>query len=96
MFSLSLYHKRNPFPFSVLRISYLFSNMPPKIFHDSLGAETFRNTKLLPNLESISHQALKIVSEIIKQGGNKKRIKQCLSKCMDNILKYLDHFTYTN
>ena len=41
-FETSLYDKRDTFPFSIVRMPFLYSNMPTKMFYSSLGAEILR------------------------------------------------------
>ena len=41
-FSISLFDKRDGFPFTIVRMPYNNSNMPSKIFYSSVGAEILR------------------------------------------------------
>ena len=41
-FDLKLYDKRDAFPFSIVRMPYLCSNMPSRIFYATIGSEILR------------------------------------------------------
>ena len=43
-FYISLYDKRDDFSFYIVRMSYLCSNIPSKIFYSAFGAEIFENS----------------------------------------------------
>ena len=79
-FSLSLYVKRDFFPFSIVRIAYLYHNMPTETFYASLGAEFCRIARITTELEKYKSSCAKIISRMIKQRGTRRRIKQCLSR----------------
>ena len=76
-FTLRIHLKPDSFPFSILRILYLSSNAPSKIFYASLGAETLtRNI----NLNTFKSSGKAHISGTIAQGANFKSLEQCLCK----------------
>ena len=70
--------KRDSFPFSIVKMPYLCSNILWKIFYASIGAEILRIVRT--KMEKLKSWYAKIISRMIKQEGVVSRIKQCLCK----------------
>ena len=51
---VKLYDKRNSFPFSIVRLPFSSSNIPPAIFYNCVGAEVIRIGRV-SSLSSISN-----------------------------------------
>ena len=79
-FALSLYDKRDNFPFSIVRMPYASSNIPSKVFYSSLGAEILRIGRTTSNRDGFRMSSQKIIGRMMKQGGIKNKIHQCLCK----------------
>lgn len=45
-FSIQLYDKRNGFPFSIVLVPYLRSNIPFKIFYSTFGCDILRTVRI--------------------------------------------------
>ena len=69
-FVLGLYDKREHFPFSIVRMPYITSNMPSKIFYSSLGAEILRIGRTTNDFSKFKLSSKKITERMIKQGAN--------------------------
>ena len=52
-FKTKLYDKRDNFSFSIVRLPFLSSNMPSKMFYSSLGAEFLRICRATSNLQEV-------------------------------------------
>ena len=79
-FSISLYDKRDGFPFSIVRMPYRSTNMPSSIFYSSIGAEILRiarATSIQENFENSSHTLL---TRMMKQGATRDKIAKILDK----------------
>ena len=70
--------KRDSFPFSIIKMPYLCSNVLWKIFYASIGAEILKIVRT--KMEKLKSWYAKIISRMIKQEGVITRIKQCLCK----------------
>ena len=83
-FSLTLYHKRDFFPLSIIGISSPRSNMPSNIFCTSRGAGILKIAAVLriagttTELEKFKSSCAKIVFRMIQEGGTESRIKPSL------------------
>ena len=79
-FSLSLYDKRDFFPFSIVRMPYLSSNIPSKMFYATLGAEILRIGRTSTVLERFVTSSQAVIKRMQKQGGKSIPILKCLNK----------------
>ena len=79
-FVLGLYDKRDYFPFSIVRMPFLCSNMPSKIFYSSLGAEILRIGRTTNNVKMFEPSSKKVTARMRKQGATVYKIKQTLCK----------------
>ena len=73
-FLLSHCDKIASFPFSIVRVPYLCSNMLSKIFCILLGSEIIRIVRTNAELEMFKSSHGKIIFRMIKQRGTKNRI----------------------
>ena len=77
---MCLYDKRDHFPFSIVRMPYITSNMPSKIFYSSLGAEILRIGRTTNDFDQFKFSSKKITGRMIKQGAQHHKIQQCFRK----------------
>ena len=79
-FATSLYDKRDGFPFSIVRMPYLCSNIPSKMFYSAFGAEILRiaRTTNIFNVFKCSSKILLYRAQ--KQGGDNGILKKTLPK----------------
>ena len=52
-FVISLYDKHNTFPFSIVRMPYLESNIPSKMFYSAFGSEILRFARNTSNFKRL-------------------------------------------
>ena len=79
-FNISLFDKRDTFPFSIVRMPFLDSNIPSKMFYSSLGAEILRIGRASNSSTGFLRSSNKIVNRMLKQGGNLSKITKTLKK----------------
>ena len=83
--STSLFDKRDSFPFSIVRMPFLCSNIPSNMFYFSFGAEILRIARVSSSTENFITAARTLVNRITRQGGTINRMKRVLGKI------YTDH-----
>ena len=92
-FSLGLCDRRDSFPFSIVKMPYLCSNMVSKIFYVLIcsnmlskmfyvliGAEILSIVRNSTKMEKLKSSYAKIISRMIKQESTISRINQCFCK----------------
>lgn len=87
-----LYDKRDAFPFSIVRMPYLCSNIPRKIFYSALVGEFLRIARATSRLTDFLIKAKDLVNRMLHQGGNRCAMRRNLLKCVrrhhDSFSKY--------
>ena len=78
-FSISLYDKQNDFPFSIVRMSYLCSNIPTKIFYSVFGAAILRIARTTSTCNEFRTSSEALLNIIQNQGGNTVGLEKTLS-----------------
>ena len=86
-FHTKLFDKRGNFGFDILRMSFYCSNVPSKMFYGSIGAEFLRISRATSKIEDISHTCKQLLSRMLKQNGQMRRIKFSLKENARNFLK---------
>ena len=89
-FVYKLYDKRDAFPFSIVRMPYLCSNIPKKIFYSPLVGEFLRIARATLYLSDFEPKAQDLVKRMINQGGDRKTVERFLMKI---ILRHPDSFS---
>ena len=79
-FVVSLYDKRDYFPFSIVRMPYKCSNMPSSIFYASLGAEILRIARATNTREHFIESSRQILCRMRKQGALELKVINTLNK----------------
>ena len=79
-FNISLFDKRDEFPFSIVRMPFLESNIPSKMFYSSLGAEVLRIGRANNENTTFFESSKKLVKRMLKQGGSMMQISKTLKK----------------
>ena len=65
-FATSFYDKRNAFPCSIVRMPFLCSNIPSRMFCFSFGAEILRTTRVSTTCESFLSSAEALVRRVLR------------------------------
>ena len=76
----NLYDKRDAFPFSIVRMTYLSSNIAKKIFYSALIGEFLRIARATLYLSDFEPKAIDLVKRIVNQGGDRKCVEKYILK----------------
>ena len=79
-FHTKLLDKRDNFGFDIVRIPFYCSNVPSKMFYGSIGAELPRISRATSKIEDLSRTCKQLLSRMLKQNGQMRRIKLLLIK----------------
>ena len=79
-FQVSLYVKRDSFPFSVVRMPDKSSCIQSSIVFSAIGAESFRITRASNNPDSFFTAIKPLISLISRQGVSNRKIKRVILK----------------
>ena len=80
VFVYKLYDKRDDFPFSIVRMPHLCSNIPKKIFYSALMGEYLRIARATLLLSDFEPKAIDLVQRMINQGGDRRGVEKFLLK----------------
>ena len=95
-FNISLFDKRDTFPFSIVRMPFLCSNIPTKMFYSSLGAEILRIARANNNKISFVKSTKGIINRMFNQGANRTRIANTLKKVFGRHFEVFCEFSPTS
>ena len=79
-FVYKLFDKRDAFPFSIVRMPHIDSNIPESIFYSSLVGEFLRIARSTLLKEDFLEKAGTLCQRMFKQGAKEVKVKQCLCK----------------
>ena len=79
-FVYKLYDKRDAFPFSIVRMPYLSSNIPKTIFYSALVGEFLRIARATLLVSDFIPKGIDLVSRMLNQGGDRKSVERFLLK----------------
>ena len=68
------------FPFLIVRIAYLSSNILLKIFYSSLGVEILQIAGTTTTSDAFKTSSKLLINRLIKQVGKSEKIKKALKK----------------
>ena len=83
-FIYKLFDKRDAFPFFIVRMPYLCSNIPSFIFYGTFMSEVLRIARNTLLYEDFKPKASSLFNRMINQGGNKLKLASTLSKLVNN------------
>ena len=96
-FVISLYDKRNTFPFSIVRMPYLESNIPSKMFYSAFGSEILRFARNTSDFNLFKVNTKCLIERMLKQGGKNSILNNVLRKLFgrhfDAFGKYFNDFS---
>ena len=75
-----IYDKRDDFPFSIVRMPYMDSNIPQTIFYSALVGEFLRIARSTLLYEDFENKAMSLCQRMQSQGANSVRMKRSLHK----------------
>ena len=82
-FVYKLYDKRDSFPFEIVRMPFICSNIPKSIFYSSLVGEFLRICNSTLQSKDFIPKARSLVDRMIRQGGDAFLIKKHLRKIIE-------------
>ena len=90
-FLVGLFDKRDNFPFSIVRMPYVSSNIPSNIFYSSIGAETLRIARASNYPDAFFSSVKPLCDRMCKQGAKTEKLKNILTKFFKN---HVNDFQY--
>ena len=91
VFVYNQYDKRDAFPFSIVRLPFVCSIMPSKIFYSSISAEILRIGRTSSSAADFVSRSRVILDRMSKQGSDKARVLKSLVKMFNNHTNDLLH-----
>ena len=92
IFIYKLFDKRDAFPFFIVRMPHLSSNIPSSIFYGSFFSELLRIARCTLMLSDFIPKASELYHRMVTQGGNTNQLrthaKKLFQKDHDILLKY--------
>ena len=79
-FVYKLYDKRDSFPFFIVRMPHLYSNIPKNIFYSALVGEILRIARSTLRLEDFLPKAQQLIKRMTNQGADKTKSYYSLIK----------------
>ena len=95
-FHISLYDKREGFPFSIVRMPFYSSNVPSTIFYSSISAEILRIARATSNTADFLNSARTLLSRMTKQGAKRSKVVTILQKVFGRHRLYFSDFFCTS
>ena len=92
IFDFKLFDKRDAFSFSVVRMPYLQSNMPSKMFYSTISAEILRICRATYKYTNFLLSCEKLIIRMIKQGAKPLGIKNVVCKMIKRHTSDFDKF----
>ena len=77
---VKLFDKRDSFPFAIVRLPFLSSNIPTTRFYSSIGAEILRIGRVSSSFENFLLSASILLDRARKQGANVDKLSKTLKK----------------
>jgi len=75
-----LFDKRDDFPFAIVRMPFILSNMPSIIVYSSIGAEILRISRASNNADQFISASKNLLNRMISQGAKQHKIVRVLKK----------------
>ena len=89
IFVYKLFDKRDAFPFFIVRMPHLSSNIPNNIFYSSFFSEFLRIARCTLELVDFLPRATELLQRMISQGGAEKTLHKQIHKAF---LRYSETF----
>ena len=95
-FIYKLYDKRDDFPFFIVRMPHMSSNIPQSIFYSALDGEFLRIGRSTLRFDDFVPKAKELLSRMLSQGANasvsRKMILKIMSKHPEDFAQFkIDH-----
>ena len=91
-FVTKLYDKRDSYNFDIVRLPHKCSNIPSKMFYNTLGAEILRICRATSVFDPFKASVCSLMNRVMQQGGTKDGVNNVFRKTMnrhwDKFVKY--------
>ena len=95
IFVHKLFDKRDAFPFSIVRMPDLSSNIPSNIFYGSVFSELLRTTRATLLFDDFVPRASQLYHRICLQGGSKAKLNLQIRKAIRKYPSVFEKFNTT-
>ena len=95
-YTYSLFDKREKFPFYIIRMPHLHSNIPKYVFYGTIYAEILRLAKANLLINDFVNRSTSLFKRMTQQGGNIHTILRQLTKAMEHHSTIFLHFQMKN
>ena len=95
IFNYKLYDKRDAFPFYIVRFPFYSSNMPAKMFFNTISAEILRICRASAKYVSFQESCDPFLKRMRKQGAIKGKVKMSLNKLLSRHFKEFSKYGQT-
>ena len=92
IFVYKLFDKRDAFPFFIVRMPHLDSNIPKSIFYSALVGEFLRIARSTLNFQDFIDKAKSLVTRMINQGGREVNSTKSIRKIINRHLESFSQF----
>ena len=90
-FNIKLFDKRDNFPFNIVRMPFILSNMPSTIFYSSIGAEILRIARASYNMQDFITTSRTLLNRMVSQGAKHHRLVRVLKKIYGRHISTFSH-----
>ena len=92
-FVYKLFDKRDTFPFFIVRMPYLSSNIPEFIFYGTIKSEVLRIAKNTLKYENFKTRVIYLLTRMKNQGGSLIRFRKCIINVMQKHFPFFQSFS---
>ena len=82
-FVTKIFDKRDSYEFDIVRLPHKSSNIPYKMFYNTLGAEFLRVCRATSNYQPFKSSSISLIRRVKRQGGCVKGIESLLKKTIN-------------
>ena len=93
LFVYKLFDKRDAFPFFIVRMPYLSSNIPSFIFYGTFKSEVLRIAKNTLRYEDFKPPIVSLLKRMINQGGCSKKLVKCITDVAEKHICFFESFS---
>ena len=93
MFVYKLYDKRDSFPFHIVRMPFIDSNIPKSIFYSALKGEFLRIARSTLYLKDFVPKAKELLTRMNRQGATDNITYHSIIKIISNHPQSFQHFS---
>ena len=96
MFVYKLYDKRDDFPFFIIRMPYLCSDIPSYIFYGTFSSELLRISRCTLLFDDFLPKGKALYNRMVSQGGSKVKLVHQINKVIQNHFEAFSKYKKTS